>query len=219
MSSIEARGLTKRFGLHTVLEDVSFVVPAGARVALLGANGAGKSTLLEVISTLASPSAGGGSVAGFDLEADAAEVRRRVGVLAHRPMLYEQLSSLENLEFFARLYGVEDAPTRIEELLRAVGLWRRRHEHVEVLSRGYHQRLAMARALVHRPPVLLLDEPETGLDEEALALLDELMLVAPEVTVLAATHRRERVAQWADDAISLEGGRVLEASVPLEARA
>ncbi|MEZ4501402.1 MAG: ABC transporter ATP-binding protein [Dehalococcoidia bacterium] len=214
MSGIEARGLTKRFGLHTVLEDVSFVVPAGARVALLGANGAGKSTLLEVLSTLASPSQGGGSVAGFDLETEGDEVRRRVGVLAHRPMLYEQLSSLENLEFFARLYGVADTPTRIEELLRAVGLWRRRHEEVDVLSRGYHQRLAIARALVHRPEVLLLDEPETGLDAEALGLLDELMLTAPGITVLAATHRRERVDAWADGVITLEAGRILEASLP-----
>ena len=151
-----------------------------------------------MLSTLASPNAGTARVAGFDIAREGAEVRRHIGVLAHRPMVYEELSALENLRFFARLYDVRDAEPRIEELLRRVGLWRRRHEPAEVLSRGYHQRLALARALVHSPPVLLLDEPETGLDEEGIALLDKLVLEAPGVTVLAATHRLERIDRWAD---------------------
>jgi len=133
-------------------------------------------------------------------------------------MLYEALSPLENLEFFARLYHVPDAATRIEELLRLLGLWRRRHEPASILSRGTHQRLSIARALVHRPAVLLLDEPETGLDPEGIALLDELMLRAPGVTVLAATHRVDRIEAWADGVIRLDRGRVAEdtvsASVP-----
>jgi heme exporter protein A len=208
--AIVAEGLSRRFGAVTALDDVSFSIAAGGRVALLGANGAGKSTLLAVLSSLATPRVGRAAVAGFDVRAQGAEVRRRIGVLAHRPMLYEDLSALENLRFFARLYGRPDAEARIQELLRRVGLWLRRDEPARVFSRGYHQRLAIARALVHEPAVLLLDEPETGLDVEALTILDELMLRAPGVTVLAATHRGERVGLWATGTLVLERGRVSE---------
>ena len=205
---IEARGLSRRFGATLALDRVSFRVAEGEKVALLGANGAGKTTLLAVLSTLLAPSAGGATVAGHDLARGSAALRASIGVLTHRPMLYGELSPLENLRFFARLYGVGDAGERIGELLRAVGLWARRDEPSAALSRGYGQRLAIARALLHRPPLLLLDEPETGLDREALALLDELVLRAPGPTVLAATHRRERVASWADRALELDRGRL-----------
>ena len=210
MTAIVAEGLSRRFGAVTALDEVTFSIPAGARVALQGANGAGKSTLLAVLSTLATPRAGRAAVAGFDVRTQGNQVRRRIGVLAHKPMLYEELSALENLRFFARLYGCLEASARIEELLRRVGLWTRRDEPAHVFSRGYHQRLAIARALVHEPAVLLLDEPETGLDVEALAILDELMLRAPGVTLLAATHRGERVAAWATGTIVLDRGRVIE---------
>ncbi len=213
---IEARGLSKRFGSTLAVDRVSFEVAEGAKVALLGANGAGKTTLLALLSTLLTPNEGEATVAGHDLAREGTAVRASIGVLTHRPMLYEELSPIENLSFFARLYQVADASARVEELLRAVGLWLRRDELTEVLSRGFHQRLAIARALLHRPGVLLLDEPETGLDREALALLDELVLHAPGLTVLAATHHRERVEAWADYAIELDRGRVLE-SAPVEA--
>ena len=211
---IEARGLSKRFGRTLAVDRVSFTVAEGAKVALLGANGAGKSTLLALLSTLLAPNEGEATVAGHDLASGSAALRASIGVLTHRPMLYEELNPLENLQFFGRLYSVEDAGARIEELLRAVGLWPRRDEATEVLSRGYHQRLAIARALLHRPSVLLLDEPETGLDREALALLDELVLHAPGLTVLAATHHRERVEAWADAALELDRGRLLVADPP-----
>lgn len=211
-AAIIADGLGRRFGAVTALEDVTFRVPAGGKVALLGSNGAGKSTLLAILTSLAPPRVGRAVVVGFDVAREGTEVRRRIGVLAHRPMLYEDLTPLENLRFFARLYGRAEPDARIEELLRRVALWRRRDEPTHVLSRGYHQRLAMARALVHEPGVLLLDEPETGLDGDALALLDELMLCAPGVTVLSATHRRERLEAWATGAIVLERGRVIEDS-------
>ena len=207
---IEARGLTRRFGSTLAVDHVSFEVPEGAKVALLGANGAGKTTLLALLSTLLSPSEGEATVAGHDLASDGSALRASIGVLTHRPMLYEELTPQENLRFFARLYSVAGAGERIEELLRAVGLWLRRDEPTAVLSRGFHQRLAIARALLHRPPVLLLDEPETGLDREALEVLDRLVLHAPGLTVLAATHLRERVASWADGVLELERGRVLD---------
>ena len=206
---IEARGLTKRFGSALALDHVSFEVAEGAKVALLGANGAGKTTLLALLSTLLSPNEGEATVAGHDLASDGSALRASIGVLTHQPMLYEELTPEENLRFFARLYSVDDAAARTEELLRAVGLWLRRDEPTAVLSRGYHQRLAIARALLHRPPVLLLDEPETGLDREAIEVLDRLVLHAPGLTVLAATHLRERVSSWADGVLELERGRLL----------
>jgi ABC-type multidrug transport system ATPase subunit len=207
---IEARELSKRFGGVVALDSVSFELPEGSHTALVGPNGAGKSTLLAVLSTLVAPSSGQASIDGLDVAAAPAELRRCIGVMTHLPMVYEELSSRENLLFFARLYGVPELESRVEELLRAVGLWVRRDEPVEVLSRGYHQRLALARTLLHRPRVLLLDEPETGLDEEGLALLDEQLLRAPGVTVLAATHRHDRVDAWADRVLALERGRLVE---------
>ena len=207
---IEARELTKRFGGVVALDGVSFELPEGSHTALVGPNGAGKSTLLTVLSTLVAPSSGQASIDGLDVAAAPAELRRCIGVMTHLPMVYEELSSRENLLFFARLYGVPELESRAEELLRAVGLWLRRDEPAEVLSRGYHQRLALARALLHRPRVLLLDEPETGLDEEGLALLDEQLLRAPGVTVLAATHRHDRVDAWADGVLALDRGRLVK---------
>jgi heme exporter protein A len=207
---IETRALTKRYGGVTVVEAVTVRLAPGSKTALLGPNGSGKTTLLAMLSTLVAASEGEAWVAGHRVAENPAALRARIGVLGHSPMLYEELSALENLEFFARLYGVEDAAERIEELLRAVGLWLRRHDQTHVLSRGYHQRLAMARALLHRPDVLLLDEPETGLDAEGVAVLDELALRAPGVTVLAATHNAARAREWADGAVRLERGRVAE---------
>lgn len=211
--AVEARALTKRYGVVTVLDRLTFELPSGSKTALIGPNGAGKSTLLAVLSTLVSPTSGGASVAECDLSRDAVELRRRIGVLAHRPMLYEELTPLENLAFFARLYEVADAGPRIEELLRVLGLWRRRDEPTSVLSRGYHQRLAIGRALVHDPEVLLLDEPETGLDSEGMQLLDTLMLRDERLTVLAATHRLDRIGAWADGTLALERGSLI---VPAE---
>ena len=207
---VEARALTKRYGGIEVVRAVSLALPAGSRTALIGANGAGKTTLLAMLSTLIAPTEGDATIAGHALRARPAALCRAIGVLAHRPMLYEELTPLENLRFFARLYGVADAEPRIEELLRAVGVWRRRHEPVAVLSRGTHQRLALARALLHRPAILLADEPETGLDPEGVALLDELVLRAPGLTVIAATHRVDRVETWATGLVRLEHGRVVE---------
>ncbi|MBM4415639.1 MAG: ABC transporter ATP-binding protein [Chloroflexi bacterium] len=218
---IAARSLGKRYGSVPVFEDATFAIAPGARIALTGANGAGKSTLLAVLTTLAAPSAGEAWIGAHAVSRASSALRRTIGVLAHRPMLYEELSPGENLRFFARLYDVPAADERCEELLRALGLWRRRDEPTAVLSRGLHQRLAIARALVHRPAVLLLDEPETGLDADGLALLDELMLCAPGVTVLAATHRLERVARWADGTLHCARGRIAAsgaaAATPVEA--
>ena len=215
--AIAAFDLTKRYGGVEVVSNVSFALHTGSKTALLGHNGAGKSTLLGLLSTLITPTSGDAAIAGHAISTNPLELRRNIGVLAHLPMVYEELSPLENLEFFARLYEVPDAAARIEELLRAVGLWHRRREPTAILSRGYHQRLALARAVLHRPAVLLLDEPETGLDPEGVALLDQLALGNPAVTVLAATHLVDRVDRWADGVLRLDRGRVVEAPEPVAA--
>ena len=216
---VETRALTKRYGGVDVVRAVSLALPEGSRTALIGANGAGKTTLLALLSTLVAPSEGDATIAGHSLRARPAELRAMIGVLAHKPMLYEELTPQENLGFFARLYGLDDAGARIEELLRAVGIWNRRHEAVSVLSRGMHQRLALARALLHRPAILLADEPETGLDPEGVEMLDELVLRAPGLTVIAATHRVDRIESWATGLVRLDRGRAVEdtASVMMQA--
>lgn len=206
--AIEARGLTRRYGGVTVVREVDLTLPAGSKTAVLGANGAGKTTLLSMLSTLLLPSAGSFSIQGH--RAPSPEVARSIGVLGHSPMLYEDFTPLENLRFFARIYRVAEAERRVEELLRQVGLWQRRHERTAILSRGYHQRLALARALVHSPAVLIADEPETGLDPEGVALLDEMALAAPQLTVLAATHRIDHLGAWSTGIVRLERGRVVE---------
>lgn len=206
--AIEARALTRQYGGVTVVRGVDLALPAGSKTALLGSNGAGKTTLLKMLSTLLTPTSGVFRIAGQ--KAASPQVARSIGVLGHSPMLYEDFTPLENLRFFARIYEVPNAEARIEELLRRVGLWLRRHEQTAILSRGYHQRLALARALIHSPAVLIADEPETGLDPEGVALLDEMALAAPGLTVLAATHRIDHIAAWATGIVRLERGSVVE---------
>ena len=206
--AIDARGLTRQYAGVTVVRGVDLALPAGSKTALLGSNGAGKTTLLKMLSTLLTPTSGSFSVNGH--RAPSAEVARSIGVLGHSPMLYEDFTPLENLQFFARIYGVPDAEPRIRDLLDQVGLWRRRNERTVILSRGYHQRLALCRALIHRPAVLIADEPETGLDPEGIELLDEMALAAPGLTVIAATHRIDHIDAWATGIVRLDRGRVVE---------
>jgi len=206
--AIDARALTRQYGGVTVVRGIDLTLPAGSKTALLGSNGAGKTTLLKMLSTLLTPTSGTFWIQGHKVPSP--RVARSIGVLGHSPMLYEDFTPLENLRFFARIYEVPDAEARIEELLRRVGLWLRRHEQTAILSRGYHQRLALARALIHSPAVLIADEPETGLDPEGVALLDEMALAAPGLSVLAATHRIDHIDAWATGVVRLERGRVVE---------
>jgi len=206
--AVEARALSRSYGGVIVLRGVDLDLPAGSKTALLGSNGAGKTTLINLLSTLVSPTSGTFRIDGMDTSSS--RMRHSIGILGHRPMLYEDFSPLENLQFFARIYGIPDAEQRIEEMLRLIGLWLRRHERTAILSRGYHQRLALARALLHRPSVLIADEPETGLDPAGVELLDELALRARSLTVLAATHRIDHIESWATGIVRLERGRVVE---------
>ena len=210
-AAIQVTALSKAFALRPVLRGLMFTVPAGARVALLGPNGAGKTTLLRILATLAKPSAGEALVAGFDVRHDADQVRRRVGYAGHQPHLYEDLTARENLEFFGRMYGIANIHARADELLERFGLRAKANERVRALSRGQAQRLALARGILHEPDLLLLDEPDTGLDEDALALLAEIVQAraAAGVTTLLTTHQIARGLALADTALVLVGGRLV----------
>jgi heme exporter protein A len=208
---LEIRGLKKIFDLKPVLRSIDLTLCGGECMALLGANGAGKTTLLRILAGLTKPSAGSVCIDGLDSVRDARQIRHLVGFVAHQPYLYDELTALENLHFFAKMYTVRDAGERAQALLRKVGLEKRARERVAVLSRGQVQRLSLARALLHAPRLLLLDEPDTGLDQEGHALIETILAehTAQGGTVLFTTHQLERAFQLGDSIMMLNGGRAV----------
>jgi ABC-type multidrug transport system ATPase subunit len=172
-----AHNVHKRYGRKRILTGVELAVPQGEVMALLGANGAGKSTLMRIISGLAKPDRGEVILGGVSTRKAGHEIRRYIGLVAHAPLLYDNLSAWENLIFYARLYDIQQPAQRVEAVLHAVELWPRRHDAVRTYSRGMTQRLAIGRAILHDPPVLLLDEPDTGLDPASAETLARLIRV------------------------------------------
>jgi len=210
--AIELRGLVRHFGERTVLRQVSVSVPAGATLAVLGRNGAGKSTLLRILATLLRPHAGEVSVLGEPLPRQAWAVRGRLGLLAHEPLLYRDLSGRENLGYHARLHGI--APRRVEDVLDAVGMRERADEPVRQLSRGMVQRLAICRTILHSPRVLLLDEPLANLDPAATELVAPLIGRASGATRVLTSHDPRAALAEADLVLGLEGGRAAFVTSP-----
>ncbi len=208
---ITARNLVKRYGRKTVLRGVDLSVGAGQVMALLGANGAGKSTLLRIISGLAKPERGEIVLGGVSLKVAGHELRRYIGLVSHAPLLYDNLSAEENLNFFAAMYDLEQPGQRIADVLHAVDLWARRRDAVRTYSRGMIQRLAIGRAILHNPPVLLLDEPDTGLDQSSAQMLHTLIrnLGADNRAILLSTHNLDRAVEWADSVSLLVGGKIV----------
>lgn len=213
---IEVRKLTKRFGLKTVLRGLDFQVQPGEFVALLGPNGAGKTTFLRILASLSRPSMGEVKVAGFKLPAQAAAVRARLGVVSHMPLLYSDLTAEENLVFYARMYGIQRRTLRISEVLNMVGLESRRADLVRTFSRGMQQRLAIGRAVLHDPDVILFDEPYTGLDQEASAMLDEVLktVAARGRTVVMTSHDLVRAEDLATRFDILSHGAIAASTTP-----
>jgi heme exporter protein A len=203
---IELRGLVRHFGERTVLRNVSVSVPAGATLAVLGRNGAGKSTLLRILATLLRPHAGEVLVFGERLPRRAYVVRGGIGLLAHDPLLYRDLSGRENLTYHARLHGVGEE--RVEELLEMVGMRSRAQEPVRLLSRGMVQRLAVCRTVLHQPRLLLLDEPLANLDPAAGELVGPLIGRASGATRVLTSHDPRAALAEADLVLGLEDGRV-----------
>jgi heme exporter protein A len=203
--AIDLRGLTRHFGERTALRDVSVRVAAGSTLAVLGRNGAGKSTLLRILATLLRPHAGEVSLFGEPLPRRAWAVRGRVGLLAHEPLLYAELTGRENLVYHARLH---EAPMeRVDEVLDAVDMQRRGDDPVRLLSRGMVQRLAVARTALHRPQLLLLDEPKANLDPAAAELVEPLIGRSSGCTRVLTSHDPAAALAEADVVLALKDGR------------
>lgn len=208
---IEVRDLVKSFGGKMALGGVDLDVAEGEFLTLVGPNGAGKTTLIRILATLTRSTSGSVRVAGCDLTKQGNEVRQRIGLASHQTLLYGDLSAEENLRFYGRMYEVPDLEDGITALLQRVDLDHRRHDLVRTFSRGMQQRLSLARALLHDPAILLLDEPYTGLDQRAAEVLKEVLvsLGGRSRTVLMTTHNLERGLELCDRAAILFNGRIV----------
>ena len=210
---IQIENLTKRFGAHYALRKLSLTINEGEVVALFGPNGAGKTTLLKILSTLSRPSQGRVMIQGHELTPSWTALRRHIGLVSHQSFLYPNLSAQENLAFYARLYGVPNAEERGREVVGWVDLLPRYHDPVRTYSRGMLQRLSIARALVHDPQILLLDEPYSGVDEAAAERLHALLLrihaEEPKRLTLLTTHDLKRGLALASRVLILRRGKLI----------
>lgn len=213
---LEARRVFKSFGQNSVLKGVDLAIGRGARYVLFGPNGAGKTTLVKVLSGLMRPDSGVVRVFGEEHADDPRFIKARIGVLSHEPYLYDELTAMENLDFFCQLYGVPDRSERVKGLLNEVGLYTRAHDRAGTFSRGMRQRLGLARALLHDPDLILLDEPYTGLDVGARRTLDRLVeeKSAQGKAFLTITHDIDRGLEMASRAGILTGGRIATEAGP-----
>lgn len=208
MNALEVDGVFKYYGDFAALRDVKLRIDAGSSVALLGRNGAGKTTLLRIIAGLSKPSTGRVNIFGADVRQEPA--RRRIGVLGHGISLYDELSAMENLTLFAKLYGLDDPQGKAEEWLERTGLERVRDGLVREFSRGMRQRLAVARAFIHDPEVLLFDEPFTALDDRAIAVLQSLLADAHAAgrTIVMSTHQLKEALVLATHVALIRRGEI-----------
>jgi len=206
--AVEIEGLTRSFGGRRVLKGLSLAIAQGEFISILGPNGAGKSTLLKIIAATLRPSSGSVRVSGLDLGKTPNEVRRLVGYVPHQTLLYDDLTARENLQFYATMYGVGSSAHRIDEVAEMLTLGADLDRLVRELSRGTQQRFSIARALLHSPSLLLLDEPETGLDQRARSLLREL-LRQHRRTVIMSSHSLESCFELGDRVVILASGRIV----------
>jgi len=209
---IEVQGLTKIYGFLPVLKSLDLTVTRGEYIALLGPNGSGKSTLLRLLSGLSKPTQGTIRIGGWEIPKEAMAIRSQIGMVSHKPLLYENLTAYENLNFFGKLYNIESSEReeRINSLLDQVGLKKRATSLVRTFSRGMQQRLSIARALLNEPDVLFFDEPYTGLDQDAGDMLDGLLKTAhgENRTVVMTTHQLQRASTLASRAVILSRGKI-----------
>lgn len=209
---IQINGLVKQYGFNPVLRGVNLHVPPGAFVTLVGPNGAGKSTLMRIVATLLKPTAGEVKIGGWTMPQFSDRVRQHIGLVSHQTLLYGDLTAAENLIFFAKLYRLDNREERVAAALKRVGLAARQRDAVRTFSRGMMQRLTIARATLHEPDVLLLDEPYTGLDQDASALLDSLLRRESENgrTILMITHDLVHGLNLCDRVAILSRGKIVQ---------
>lgn len=222
MFQIETEGLTKRFGALTAVDQLSFEVKKGEIFGLLGPNGAGKTTTIRILAGLISPSEGVAQVGGYDIGRDALQIRQIIGILTENPCLYDRLTGYENMDFFAEAYGLsnkQEKEHRIKELLEFFLLWERRHDKVATFSKGMKQKLAIARTLVHKPPIIFLDEPTSGLDPSASKNIRDLMerlSHQEKQTILLSTHRLEDAEKLCSRVLIIKQGKSIIVGTPEE---
>ncbi len=209
--SIEMKKVTKNFGKKRILHDLNLTVSAGESVMIFGKNGSGKTTLIKVLSTMMRIESGEINIEGFNSKSRGVEVRRKVGVVMHETMLYENLTGYENLEFYGRMFALEHIGEKIVSAANKMGVVSILNQKISAMSHGTKKRLSIARALIHDPPVLLMDEPETGLDESAIELLFKLFADRKErkQTVLATTHDLELGKSLAHRTANMARGKIV----------
>src|SRR5437870_2968369 len=209
--ALESEDIRKTFGHFTALAGVTLGVKRGEFLALFGRNGAGKTTFLKIAATLVRQSQGKLRVEGIDTREEPEKARRHIGFLSHNTYLYRDLNPVENLRFFSRLYGIPNPDARIHSLLDRVGLQRRSSDPVRAFSRGLHQRLGIARVMLHDPSLILLDEPYTGLDANAVEILDQMLdeAAAAGKTIILTTHDLEQGLRGATRAVIIDRGKIV----------
>jgi heme exporter protein A len=209
-AEIQVSRLVKSFGRRVVLDEVSFSLAKGGFLSIFGPNGAGKTTLIKILSTLVAPTSGKVTVAGTSIHDNPEFIRRQIGLISHHHLLYRDLNAYENLEFYGRIYGVKNLENRIDDLLQRVELSHRRFDLVKTYSRGMLQRLAIARALLHQPRILFLDEPHSGLDPHAVDILDGLISnVRHQHTFIMITHDLSKGLSLCTAAMILDNGHIV----------
>lgn len=208
--AIEVTGLTKSYGHHLALRGIDLKVREGESVVIFGPNGAGKTTLIKALATIIKPSSGTVLIDGLNLENKAEDMRRRIGVVTHHTFLYSHLTAYENLDFYSRLYDIPNRRERIQEVAALVEMTARLHDRIDSLSRGMQQRFSIARSLLHQPSIMLLDEPETGLDQRAISILWSALPTGEtgKRTVILTTHNLERGFELGDRLIILDKGKI-----------
>ena len=208
---IEACGLTKSFGNFDALRGIDLRVKKGEFITLFGPNGAGKTTLIKLLATLTAPTSGTLEIYRFNAKKDVNKIRQFIGVISHDPYLYENLTAFENIKFFGTLYGLKNIENRAGEVIKQVGLESRMHDLVRTFSRGMKQRLTVARAIVHEPKILLLDEPYTGLDQHGAKLFGDMLseLKSDNRTILMTTHNIDEGLDLSDRIGILAKGNIV----------
>ena len=209
------RGLSKSYGRTQVLRDLDLQVPWGQVLTVLGPNGSGKTTLIKTLATLAKPDSGEIYIAGLSARRNGVRARRTIGVVTHDPLLYDGLTGAENLRFFARMFALDHIEDRILEVAAQMGITDRLDSRAGTLSHGMRRRFSIARALLHSPRILIMDEPESGLDQHALALMENLILDGRRLgrTILMTTHNFERGVALADRIAILARGSIAHQGV------
>lgn len=221
---VEANGLTKTFGSHIAVDHLNFEVEEGEVFGLLGPNGAGKTTTIRMLACLISPSEGSAKVLGHKIDENPLAVRQAVGILTENPSLYERLTAQENMDFFAEAYNLsepQEKSTRIRELLEFFNLWDQRNDKVATFSKGMKQKLAIARAIVHKPPILFLDEPTAGLDPESSKEVRDLMEMLSrreKHTILLCTHHLEDAEKLCNRVMIINKGKSVVVGTPDDLR-